>query len=206
MSALTTDRFTVQDVWQELGASLQDFVRRRIADPDQAGDVVGDIMLRIHQHLDRLDDPGKVTSWVFRIARNAVIDHYRRTARHPERLGIDPRADVADPVDSRLDDLDDQDDARAELAGWVQPLLAALPPVYRRALELTDLEGHTQAEAARLEGISVSGMKSRVQRGRHQFAELLEECCRVSLDARGSVVDYEVHGECRCRGATTCER
>ena len=64
------------------------------------------------------------------------------------------------------------------------------PTDYRRALELTDFDGRSQADAARIEGISLSGMKSRVQRGRRQFATLVKQCCDVTTDSRGELVDF----------------
>jgi RNA polymerase sigma-70 factor (ECF subfamily) len=96
--------------------------------------------------------------------------------------------------------LDDQGATLAELAACIRPLVEALPADYRRALELTDLEGHSQSEAARLEGISVSGMKSRVQRGRRQFATLVKQCCDVTLDSRGGLVDFQRRADgCGCQ-------
>ena len=55
---------------------------------------------------------------------------------------------------------------------------------------MIDLEGMPQANAARREGVSVSGMKSRVQRGRRRLAQLLDACCALTLDARGLPMDY----------------
>jgi RNA polymerase sigma-70 factor (ECF subfamily) len=46
------------------------------------------------------------------------------------------------------------------------------------------------SEAAEMVGTSVSGMKSRVQRGRAPLRQLFEDCCEIALDARGKVVDY----------------
>jgi RNA polymerase sigma-70 factor (ECF subfamily) len=45
-------------------------------------------------------------------------------------------------------------------------------------------------EAAEMVGVSVSGMKSRVQRGRAQLRQMFDECCEIALDARGKVIDY----------------
>ena len=56
---------------------------------------------------------------------------------------------------------------------------------------MIDLDGLPQAGAARQEGVSLSGMKSRVQRGRRRLAELLGQCCTLTLDARGVPMDYE---------------
>ena len=198
---MTLDRSTdrvpdLETVWAEVGASMEGFVRRRISDPHQADDVVAEVMLRIHQHLGSLDDRERVTAWVFRIARNTITDHYRRNGRRREVLAaeLEPAADPS--ADAWLDD---QDATLAELASCIRPLVDALPNDYRRALELTDFEGHSQADAARMEGISVSGMKSRVQRGRRQFATLVKQCCDVTTDSRGELVDFSLRPDgCGC--------
>ena len=178
---------TAEAVWRELGAPLQAFVRRRISDPEAADDVVSDVMLRIHQHLDHLDDHEKVTAWMFRIARNAIVDHYRRNGRRPEQIGDIPEHIAGE---RGADDwVEDQTGMLAELAVVLRPLVDKLPADYRRALELTDLGGATQAEAARIEHVSVSGMKSRVQRSRRQLAVLLDQHCQITLDATGMPSD-----------------
>jgi RNA polymerase sigma-70 factor (ECF subfamily) len=186
----------LETIWAEVGASMEGFVRRRISDPHQADDVVAEVMLRIHQHLGSLDDRERVTAWVFRIARNAITDHYRRNGRRREVLS----AELEPATDTSADAwLDDQDATLAELASCIRPLVGALPADYRRALELTDFEGHSQADAARMEGISVSGMKSRVQRGRRQFATLVKQCCDVTTDSRGELVEFQLRADgCGC--------
>jgi RNA polymerase sigma-70 factor (ECF subfamily) len=68
--------------------------------------------------------------------------------------------------------------------------VARLPSPYREAVTLVELEGLTVREAAEMAGVSVSGMKSRVQRGRAQLRQLFDECCEIALDARGKVIDY----------------
>ncbi|MGH9133083.1 MAG: sigma-70 family RNA polymerase sigma factor, partial [Ilumatobacteraceae bacterium] len=186
----------LETIWAEVGASMERFVRRRVHDQHQADDVVADVMLRIHQHLATLDDRERVTAWVFRIARNAITDHYRRNGRRREVLAaeLEPAADPS--ADAWVDD---QATTLTELAACIRPLVDALPTDYRRALELTDFDGHSQADAARIEGISVSGMKSRVQRGRRQFATLVKQCCDVTTDSRGELVDFRLRdGGCGC--------
>jgi RNA polymerase sigma-70 factor (ECF subfamily) len=175
---------------------MERFVRRRVNDPHHADDVVAEVMMRIHQNLASLDDRERVTAWVFRIARNAITDHYRRIARRREVVAAAPD----DGVDSGADAwLDDQAATLAELASCIRPLVDALPGDYRRALVLTDLEGHSQVDAARMEGISVSGMKSRVQRGRRQFATLVKQCCDVTTDSRGELVEFRPRPDgCGC--------
>ena len=165
-------------MWREVIAQLRAYVRRRIADPDRAEDLVGDIVLRIHQNLGSVDDQERLAHWVSRVARNAVIDEYRRAARSREQL-LDTTTETAIGPDA-----DDASSVLDELSRCLRPLLAGLPAEQRRAVEMVDLDGMPQAAAARREGVSLSGMKSRVQRGRRRLAELLGQCCTLTLDAR----------------------
>lgn len=187
-------------IWAEVGASIERFVRRRINDPHQADDVVAEVMFRIHQHLGSVDDHERVTAWVYRITRNAITDHYRLAGRRREV----PAAEIEPVAEESADAwLDDQAATLSELAACIRPLIGALPADYGRALVLTDFEGRTQADAARIEGISVSGMKSRVQRGRRQFATLVKQCCDVTTDSRGELVDYNLRSDgCGCPPAS----
>jgi RNA polymerase sigma-70 factor, ECF subfamily len=77
------------------------------------------------------------------------------------------------------------------LAECVALFVARLPSPYREAVTLTELEGLTQKEAADMLGVSVSGLKSRVQRGRDKIRRMFEECCRISVDGRGCVIECE---------------
>lgn len=190
----STGDATTEQVWREFGTQLQAFVRRRINDPDRADDVLGEIMLRIHRNLDRVEDHEHLTRWVYRITRNAIIDEYRRAERDRARRGVL----LEDAPEAAVSIEDEPPSALDELAVCMRPLLGRLPPEQRRALEMSDLDGLTQTDAARREGVSVSGMKSRVQRGRRRLAELLNRCCQLTLDARGVPMDYNRPADCRC--------
>jgi RNA polymerase sigma-70 factor, ECF subfamily len=184
-----------EQMWREVMAQLRAFVRRRIADPQRADDLVGEILLRIYQNLPSIDDRERLAPWVFRVARNAVIDEYRRAGRSREQL-------VPTPPDWAVEEPgsggEDPSGVVKELAGCLRPLLGGLPPEQRRAVELIDLNGLPQARAAQGEGVSLSGMKSRVQRGRRRLADLLGQCCAITLDARGLPMEYAAPPRCDC--------
>ena len=95
------------------------------------------------------------------------------------------------------DDFADAEQVQQELANCVRPMLDYLSPEYRRALQMTDLDGVTQAAAAQEEGITVSGMKSRVQRARKQLAEMFTQCCTLTLDVRGFPMEYRPRAPCQ---------
>src|SRR5215203_4079688 len=81
--------------------------------------------------------------------------------------------------------------ARAEMARCISPMVRGLPDNYRRAIELTELEGMTQAAAAERLSLSVPGAKSRVQRGRARLRAMLLRCCEIETDRRGRVTAFE---------------
>jgi RNA polymerase sigma-70 factor (ECF subfamily) len=94
---------------------------------------------------------------------------------------------------------DDDREAATALAGCVSLFVAQLPSPYREAITLVELEGKTAKEAAEMVGISVSGMKSRVQRGRAQLRELFDRCCEIALDARGKPTDFTPRMQRSCK-------
>jgi RNA polymerase sigma-70 factor, ECF subfamily len=184
-----------EQMWREMLPQLRTFVRRRIADPNRADDLVADILLRIHQNVGSLDDQERLPNWVFRIARNAIIDEYRRAGRSKEQL-VETLQDEPAPASA-----DEEPGAVQELSACLRPMLAGLPEEQRAAVEMIDLDGLSQADAAERAGVSLSGMKSRVQRGRRKLAELLGQCCTMTLDGRGVPMDYEPPPGCGCAGA-----
>jgi RNA polymerase sigma-70 factor (ECF subfamily) len=196
------DKPTIEEVWFEFESSLRAYVGRRIADPHRADDVVSEVFLRVHKNLHTVKDEERVAKWLFTIARNAVTDEYRRAGRRNEDL-VD--AATLDVVDHSVATADDRS-AIAELASCIRPLLQFLPDHHRRAVELVDLQGGSQADAACQEGISLSGMKSRVQRGRRELRALLHDCCSVTVDARGMPLDFAPSGDCACGSCSATNR
>jgi RNA polymerase sigma-70 factor, ECF subfamily len=188
-----TRTIDAEQVWEAFHDTLLAFIARRVRDRDTAEDLLQEVMLRIHRHAGELDNASAVTAWVHQIARNAITDHYRRAASRRERpAGIELGEDEAEPEP-------EDDAARREIAACLRPLLDELPSLHREALALTELGRLSQADAARRLGVSASGMKSRVQRGRAQLGELLVACCEIDLDRRARVTAYEPRGgRCGC--------
>jgi RNA polymerase sigma-70 factor (ECF subfamily) len=186
--------------WRELHDQLLGFIARRVRTREDAEDILQEVMLRIHRSRGELEHVERVTGWIYRIAGNAIVDYYRKPARRELPAGWP--ADVEEPGSPESAAVVEEPDTaalRAELARCLSPLLQRLPAPYRQALELTELEGLTQAAAAARLGLSVSGMKTRVQRGRRRLEELLLDCCHVELDRRGGVTGYRSRRErCAC--------
>jgi len=170
---------TLEQIWHEFSEPLRQFIQRRVSDPVEAEDLLQDVFLKASTGLDRLAEPSKLPGWLFLIARNAVIDHYRTR-----------KATVAVPDDLVAPDPPDVGETEALKAAF-RRMIHSLPGPYREAILLTEFEGLTQKELAERLGISFSGAKSRVQRGRQQLKEMLLECCRFEFDRRGHAFDCQ---------------
>jgi RNA polymerase sigma-70 factor (ECF subfamily) len=185
----------VQTGWEQLTARLRQFVARRVASAD-VDDVVQEALLRIQSGLPRLRDGDRFGPWVYRVTRSAVADHLRGRARRLESS----RTSVDEGVGATSDESDDMIEA---LVGCLSVFVAELPSPYRQAITLTELERLSQREAAEVLGLSISGMKSRVQRGRERLREMFERCCELTQDVRGHVIACEPRSGCSPSEAAT---
>jgi RNA polymerase sigma-70 factor (ECF subfamily) len=191
------DRLDV--AWDEARTELRAFVARRISEPEVVEDLVQDVLVRLHATASSGVRITNVPAWLYRVARNTIIDYYRSRRREET---LNEAAVVADPSSWPHTNGDDEPSAVRELAQCLRPLIDRLPKAYGDALLLTDLDGMTQASAAAALGLSVPGMKSRVQRARLKLRALLVECCPVEVDARGAVIDFVQPTEsCGCNAA-----
>ncbi len=179
-------------LWQMFHDRLYQFIRQRVKNPADADDILQDVFLRIHHRLYTVRERERLVSWVFQIARHAVIDHYRSSSRQRETAAEQEMELAAHPGEEAVTTLNQ------ELATCLQPMLRALPSTYQEALRLVELEGMTQKAAAERLGLSVSGVKSRVQRGRQQLRVMLLQCCEIERDRLGNVLDYRLKQGASC--------
>jgi RNA polymerase sigma-70 factor, ECF subfamily len=182
---------TARGSWELLADRLGAFIGRRLPAED-AEDVRQEVLLRIFKGAPHLEDEARFGPWVYSIARNAVIDRLRsRTI---------PTADLEHIAEPETPTTEER-----PLLDCVAPFVARLPNPYREAITLTELQGLTQQEAADMAGVTLSGMKSRVQRGRRMLRTLFEECCQLTIDVRGRVIDAERHEQGGCAGGCSTD-
>jgi RNA polymerase sigma-70 factor (ECF subfamily) len=190
---------STETAWQQTHRQLHAFVARRLPRRADADDVLQHVFLQLHR---QREGPQNVAAWLHRAARNAVADFYRRPeVRREESAGsavdLEPLAEAVRSTE------DGPAAARRAAAACLVPMIGRLPAAYGNALRLTDLEGRSQADAAAREAVSLSGMKSRVQRGRRLLKRMILEACRMERDGRGAVMACTPRGDgCGNRRAT----
>ena len=184
---------TTEQVWDAFHTPLQQFIRRRVSDEVTAEDVLQDVFLKIHQHIEALRDVKKLESWIYQITRNAIIDSYRNS-RPTTTLEAEEVLDMPEELPD--------DDVVSDLLPCVRAMVKNLPELDRQALVLTEYQGLTQKELAERLGLSFSGAKSRVQRAREKLKQQLLDCCHFELDRRGHIIDYQPR--CHSCGTIAC--
>ena len=172
------------DIWKEHRSRLRAYIAKRVRDASAVDDILQNVFLKLHTHLDTIRSPERLTAWLYRVAANAVADHFRATKRWDE-LPMELAAPEA------------PHNFMGELLDCLEPLIAALPAASRAALVLSDIQGVPLKSVAESLGISLSGAKSRVQRGRRQLREKLDRCCEFQM-GRGGIVGCELRDDVRC--------
>lgn len=173
-------------MWSEYRARLQHFIRKRVNDPNLAEDLVQEVLAKAYSKLDRLQEQEKLLPWLYQITRNAIIDHHRRR-RHDAALEDETLASAEATFDET---------AERELACCLVPFIQRLPAAYQQAVTRSEINGLKLKQVATEQGLSLSGAKSRVQRGRQMLKTMFLECCRIERDRRGGVSDYEPKTNC----------
>jgi RNA polymerase sigma factor (sigma-70 family) len=158
------DRLVSEVVEQERSRLLR-FIRRRVADPRDAEDVLQDVFFELVEANRLLMPIEHVTAWLFRVARNRITDLFRR--KRPQGFGDAAAAD-ADGERLLLDDLLPSPDAgpealyaRSLLLGELELAFDELPPEQRQVFVAHELEGRSFKEMAALTGVSVNTLLSR---------------------------------------------
>ncbi|MBI5381151.1 MAG: RNA polymerase sigma factor SigZ [Opitutae bacterium] len=167
---------------------LRSFIRRRVPDDATADDLTQETLLKVYRSRGALQDGSRLDAWLYRVARTTIIDYYRRR-RPNEELP----AELAGELPAGADHV------TTVMMASVRYFLAELPERYREPVRLAEFEGLPLAKIALRLDLSLTAVKSRVQRGRAMLKKKLQDCCRLEFDRYGKIIDYE-----RRRTAAPC--
>jgi RNA polymerase sigma-70 factor (ECF subfamily) len=184
-----TENADLEQVVTQFRRQLRDFLRRRVSSEAVADDLLQEVWLKVSKSLSELPSVREMDSWLYRIARNVLIDFYRR-----HRTSTDLPEDLpAEPDDSSVTQL------REQLNDYIRDVVESLGEPYREALKATVYEEISQVELAERLGLSVSAAKSRVQRARAEVRKKMEACCAWEFDAYGNATECEPKKKDACK-------
>lgn len=179
---------TVAALYEHDADGLYRYVLHRCGDPDLADDIVAETFCRAVESLPRFAWRGvPMSSWLYRIARNALASHYRRAGPGPaQRYALEAAPELPDEGLGP-----EQAVIRAEYCREVQAAVAALPLLHQQIIALRYGQGLRFHEIARRLGRSEGAIKQHLRRAR--------ETMRQRLEAAG-VADAPMHGDAWSRG------
>jgi len=189
----------VETLWLEFRERLRAFVARRVSNRTDVDDIVQWVFLQMHRSLAEIRSGERIHAWLYSTARRAIADYYRSGSRRREVLSGDALDLDALQLGSDVQ-TEVGNDERQEVAACLAPVVERLAPTDRQAIVLTEIQGLRLADAAAQAGLSLSGMKSRVQRARHRLRKAMLDCCHLALDGRGTPISCakrdQVSGPC----------
>lgn len=157
---------------------LLNFIYRTVGDRERAEDLVQEVFIRVHRHLARFDRSKKFSTWIYTIASNLAKNELRNRSRNPLVLFQSITKDWEDderPLEfedftSRPDDLF----RKRHVRSLVEQTVAQLPVHHREVFVLRELEGRSYEEIAELTHCNLGTVKSRLNRARSSFAQIIE--------------------------------
>lgn len=154
---------------------LYRFISRFTRDSEDARDVAQEVFLKVYGALDGFDPRYRFSTWLFRIAGNAAIDHLRRRRGRTVPLETPPDEDGEtrgiDPRDERPDPLEDL--SRRRLRQAIDAAIERLPDDYRELISLRHYGELPYEEIAELKGMPLGTVKNKLFRARQALRDLL---------------------------------
>ncbi len=166
-----------QELVERYQTRLLNFIFRTIGDRERAEDLVQEVFIRVYRHLHRFDQEKKFSTWIYTIASNLAKNELRNRSRNPLVLfqtikknwqDEDRPLQFEDPA-SRPDDLY----RKRHLRDLVEQTVSQLPEHHRQVFVLRELEGKSYEEIAEITGCNLGTVKSRLNRARNSFAEIV---------------------------------
>lgn len=184
-----------ETIWRACSSQLRAFIRKRISNPSYADDILQDVFIKIHENIDSVKDNTKISSWVYQITRNSIVDYYRKNKIELTdfQMFTEKEFNAYEPLDEKP-----YYDSEKIIALGLPFIIKALPEKYAQALIMVELQGMSQVELAKKLNISPSGAKSRVQRGRQMLKDSLMKCCHYEFDKYGTIISAHPIKCCCC--------
>jgi len=177
-----------QSVFSEFQKPVYNYILRMVKDHSLAEELTQDVFVKTYNSLSEFRGDSKVSTWIFRIATNACLDHFRsRTHKRDEET------DLLSPEDLLKSTLLDGEQKlptaeeeliSAEMSSCVRGYIEDLPEEYRAVILLHDLQGFTNPEIAKITGTTLDNVKIRLHRARRKMKEVFSSKCSFYRDER----------------------
>ena len=171
-------------------ARLYNYLLRLLRDPSEAEEVAQETFVRAYVHAAKYRTVARFSTWLYTIATNLVRNRIRRQRSRPRLFSISwGRGDDDDDERSDIDlpdtnELPDRTLEKEELQQLVATGIARIPAKYREAFVLREINHCSYEEIAAITGLKLGTVRSRINRGRGHFREVMEPLLKRTLGER----------------------
>ena len=156
-------------------------VFRMVRDRELAEDLAQETFVKVLNAIDSYRPEYKFSSWIFKIANNAAIDHLRRRSLDTLSLDGSPHAETAEAIEATTLQISDgaesplDEVANRELGSRIERAINRLRPEYRNCILLRHVEGRPYEEIAEILDLPLGTVKTYIHRARNELRILLAE-------------------------------
>lgn len=170
----------INTIWIDLNEELYKFILGKIKDEQTSKDIHQEVFIKVQTKNHQLKHTSNLTSWVYQITRNIIIDYFRKV--NNKNVSINN----LEIPETEVDNFDYNN-----LTNCINQKIENLSSQHKEAIILTAFKNYSQKELAEHLKISYSGTKSRVQKAKKILKENILDCPNVESDSTGKLIDFE---------------
>lgn len=166
-----------QKIWNNFNDELYFFILKKVKNKEVTNDIFQNTFLKIHKNLSKLENEEKVKAWIFQIARNEIVNHFKKESMYVEKLDLNNEISLQ----------------KYQHICCFDKFINDLPEIYRQVIELIYVKGLQQKAVAKELEISLENVKVRIKRAKDILKKKFNECCKYEIDKNGKLI-----GESNC--------
>lgn len=170
----------IKAIWEDLNQELYRFMVGKLKDEQLSKDLHQEVFFKVQTKIHQLKHTSKLTAWVYQIARNTILDHFRK--ENQRKLSLEHY---------HLPETETEDFEYSSLSNCINQKIENLSSEHKEAIVLTSFQDYSQKKLAEHLNISYSGTKSRVQKAREVLRKNILDCPNVESDPSGKLIDFE---------------
>lgn len=173
------------EVFGQYQGPIYNYLLRMTQNQSEAEDLTQETFVRAHRSLPTFRGEASLSTWLYRIATNVSLDHFRRPITRQARTALSlEKIELDGDRGSDAPSSPEQLAACSEMSACVQAFVQRLPPDHRAVLVLKDLQGLKNREIAEVLDCSLGTVKIRLHRARTKLREALDAGCDFTYDER----------------------
>ena len=168
-------------IWNEFNNALLFFIKKRVKSDEDAKDLLQEVFIKISQKDYSFSSSSQLTSFIYKVTRNTIIDHWRSQGKNSGRvisLDFDPGDNITEEVKTEF----------STVVDCIHKMKSVIPEKYSVVFDLYEDQKLSHKQIAEKLNISVSGSKTRLQRAREKIKALLISCCKIETDKYGNIL------------------